>query len=168
MGASHSKVEFPPLLAPGFHGMTFEELHDLCITPFLYRGDHARMKVMDGIKSLVGKLSDAGVVGDVWIDGSFLTQKIDPDDADIIVHVSAEQYENDPSAKAAVDWSVHDDRQSSHFCDGYKWVEYQRGHIMFNFSDINREKWTKWFGRSRPPKREPKGIAVIAIPTCAK
>jgi hypothetical protein len=35
---------------------------------------------MDGLKQFVERLIAASVPGEVWADGSFLTQKIDPED----------------------------------------------------------------------------------------
>jgi hypothetical protein len=42
---------------------------------------------MDGLDTIVGKLIAARIVGDFWVNGSFLTQKIDPEDTDVVLHV---------------------------------------------------------------------------------
>jgi hypothetical protein len=162
MGASQLKPEFPPLLTAGFHFYSLAELRALCVAPF-DGVSITRRAIMDHLAAIVDKLSTAGIVGEVWVDGSFLTQKIDPDDSDILVRVASSIYDTDPQKRAVVDWASHPDLYVTHTCDAYKWIEYTVGHPLHSDSESDRVYWTDWYGKSR--KGILKGIAVITLPT---
>jgi hypothetical protein len=117
---------------------------------------------MDGLHDVLRDLSAAGITGEVWVDGSFVTEKIDPEDADLLIRVSSDQYDADPAKRAAVDWAADAKRAETHSCDVYKWIEYSRGHPLFALSEDDRNFWTNWYGQSR--KGEPKGIAILTLP----
>src|SRR4051794_8743849 len=108
MGASQLKPEFPALLPAGFHLYSLAELRAICVTPF-NGSSITRRAITDHLDAIVGKLSAAGILGEVWVNGSFLTQKIDPDDSDILVRVASSIYDNDPQKRAVVDWASHPD-----------------------------------------------------------
>jgi uncharacterized protein DUF6932 len=80
------KVEFPPLLPAGFHEMPLPALRHLCVDGFPL--STVRAGLMGGIEAICGSLSTALVPASVWIDGSFMTQKIDPADVDLAVRLS--------------------------------------------------------------------------------
>src|SRR5688500_8482129 len=106
MGA-YLKPEFPPLLPDGFHPMTLADLRALCVSS---RGPSlTRARIVEGLDDLVGRLVRAAVLGEVWIDGSFVTEKVDPEDVDILIHALSSQYDSDASVRAAVDWASHAD-----------------------------------------------------------
>lgn len=79
------KEEFPPLLEPGFHVTTLADLRSGCVTAFPL--SKSRAQIMDGLEKFVDMLRSEGIVGDLWIDGSFMTQKLDPEDVDIVLSV---------------------------------------------------------------------------------
>lgn len=102
------KPEFPALLAGGFHVMTLDMLRRLCVTardPSL-----TRPSIMEGLTTLILRLNEAGVRGEVWIDGSFVTFKVDPEDVDILVHAHSSQYDADSAVRMAVEWATSRDR----------------------------------------------------------
>jgi hypothetical protein len=154
------KPEFPPLLAPGFHRFTVAELRRMCVRRFLT--SISRSGIMDGLHDLLRQLSAAGITGEVWVDGSFVTEKIDPEDADLLIRVSSEQYDKEPTKRAAIDWAADASRADTHSCDVYKWIEFSRRHPLFADNMETEEYWTNWYGHSRGG--EPKGIAVISLP----
>ena len=51
---------------------------------------------MAGLEAVVEHLEQAGIMGDLWVNGSLLTQAIDPADADIVLRVSAEFFDAVP------------------------------------------------------------------------
>jgi hypothetical protein len=154
------KPEFPPLLAAGFHRLTIAELRRLAVKRFPI--SITRSGIMDGLHEVLRKLSEPGIIGEVWVDGSFLTEKIDPGDADLLIRVSSAQYDADPGKRAAIDWAADPKRAETHSCDVYKWIEYSRGHPLHVLSEDDRDYWTNWYGQSRTG--EPKGIAVLTLP----
>ncbi len=48
---------------------------------------------MNGLEQTIEKLENSHVTGELWIDGSFVTKKIDPDDVDALLCVDANLYD---------------------------------------------------------------------------
>jgi hypothetical protein len=164
MGASYPKPEFPPLLERGFHIWTMPQVRAGLVKAFAT--SLTRRGIMDGLDRFVARLDDAGITGELWLDGSFLTEKIDPEDVDCLIRVSSDLYDGDSAKRAVIDWASEVDRRETHSCDADKWVEYIEGHPLFGRSDSDREFWTEWFGKSRGGV--PKGIVVVVLPTVMK
>ena len=94
--------------------------------------------------------------------GSLLTEKIDPEDADILLRIQAHLYDNaTPEQRETLKW-FESGLKNSFYCDCYIWPEYPLGHDLHEVSENTRTYWTEWFGKSR--SGHPKGVAVIAIP----
>ena len=49
---------------------------------------------MEGLEIIVKRLVFAGVIGEIWVDGSFVTDKIDPSDVDILLLVDGKFFES--------------------------------------------------------------------------
>ena len=49
---------------------------------------------MDGLEAVIKKLSMAKIECEIWVDGSFLTKKIDPFDSDILVAIQGQFYDS--------------------------------------------------------------------------
>jgi hypothetical protein len=160
MGGKPLKTEFPPLLPAGFWPITVAHLRQRCVTAF--PASVTRRGVMEGIERLIAALSAAGIVGELWIDGSFATEKIDAADADVLLRVSSDIYDRDPAKRAVIDWATDEGRYLDHSCDSYRWIEYQAGHPSYATSESDRGYWTNWFGKSRNGVL--KGIIVIELP----
>jgi hypothetical protein len=63
---------------------------------------------MDGLAQFVQRLVDGSVPGDLWVDGSFLTEKIDPKDVDVVVAIDGDSvYDHGtPEQRATIDWVI--------------------------------------------------------------
>lgn len=117
---------------------------------------------MDGLETVVAKLTTEKIEADVWVDGSFLTEKIDPNDSDIVVAVdsnflaaaSAEQ-------NKVLDW-IKSNLKDTHRCDSYLHVEYPAGHALAGYSEWMRAYWIRQFGFSRGD--DFKGMALVRVP----
>lgn len=48
---------------------------------------------MDNLTHILERVGGASIVGEIWLDGSFLTKKIDPCDADLVLHVDGALYD---------------------------------------------------------------------------
>jgi hypothetical protein len=77
------KPEFPPLLAAGFYTRTMEELRKMCVEP--YPSSQRRPEIMAGLESIHLRLIGLSITGELWVDGSFLTKKEEPDDVDVVL-----------------------------------------------------------------------------------
>ena len=65
--------------------MSLEGLHQLAVENPMFRLSRTRATIMRGFWILIGILQRHGIPGEVWVDGSFLTEKIDPRDVDILL-----------------------------------------------------------------------------------
>lgn len=81
------KVDYPPLLAPGGHTLTLQKIEALCVTPFTGNARKCREKLFAALDDFVQQLLLQKVRCRVFTDGSFFTQKPDPDDVDVIVSI---------------------------------------------------------------------------------
>ena len=119
---------------------------------------------MIGLEDVVDRLLKAGVVGEIWTDGSFLTEKIDPEDVDILLHVQADFYNRATDAqRALIDW-VGSNLKAAHRVDSYLWLEHQRQTGDSDYWDAlwDRSYWIRQFGFSR--EDEVKGMAILVLP----
>ena len=99
------KEEFPPLLSQGFHELSIGELKKLCVDKFLL--SKSRPEIMAGFESLYGQAAGLGITGKIWVDGSFLTEKIEPGDIDFIFVVPSHFYDRGtPNQVAFLDWLI--------------------------------------------------------------
>ncbi|WP_157421832.1 hypothetical protein [Acidovorax sp. Root219] len=76
------KVDAPPLLPAGIHHLTSFALKELAVDAF--PADTRRGELLGKFLAWREALRSLGVGGIAWIDGSFLTSKIGPDDIDLI------------------------------------------------------------------------------------
>ncbi len=151
--------DFPPLLPLGFHPKTLDEIDKLCVAGFPL--SKSRKPIMEGLRQFVQKLNDAEVEGDLWLDGSFLSQKIDPKDVDIVLRLSGEFYDAaEPVVRDAVDWVVTN-QKSTLLCDSYTLFEYQTTHPLHDEGKWWYSYWHVKWGFSR--QEVPKGIAVVPL-----
>jgi len=155
-----AKVEYLPLFPAGFVPMTMDELRRVCVKGFPL--SRTRRGIMDGLEEIVFDLENAEVTGSLWVDGSFVTHKIDPEDVDILLCVNAVTYDNgSPALKAAIDRVEQHQIKTSHHCDSYVLREYPAGHALANEADWDRAYWNKQFGFSRDDQY--KGIVRLAV-----
>ena len=159
------KQEFPPLLPEGFHPKTLDELELLCVDGFDL--SRTRQGIMEGLRRMAARLESGGVRGDLWVDGSFLTEKIDPEDVDIALRVSEAQVSNPgPGQGALINWlgsrdpAIVAQTKGDYSCDSFVFYELPVGHPHHPGFDI-REYWINEFGKSR--RNELKGIVVLLI-----
>ena len=158
-GTPSSKPEFTPLLEIGRHVMSVGELRKLCVDSFPLSA--TRPLVMDGLERVISRLSNDGIEGEVWVNGSFLTEKVNPDDVDIVLRVGAELYENGTIAqRSVIDW-LNTDLKSSYFCHSFFFLEWPEGHPRYWLGEYMYSYWMRQFGFSRG--EEIKGIAVISL-----
>ena len=116
---------------------------------------------MTKLEAIIDALLKENVKADVWVDGSFLTQKIDPEDSDILLHVEGDFYDNaTPEQRRVIDW-VKSNLKATHLCDSYVYFEYPSNHPFGALSEWLRAYWIRQFGFSR--KVEMKGMALVRL-----
>lgn len=156
------KPEFPPLLPHGFHQYSLETLRALCVDQF--NGSLTRVAIMDGLERVIARLNSTGLKMDVWVNGSFLTQKLNPDDVDFAARIEeAEWRAADANQKSAVRWLNVTDLKPDHRCDAYAFVEFDQNSVAVSGGwEWDRAYWLRQFGFSRSDGK--KGLAVLKLP----
>lgn len=156
------RSEFPALLPAGLHRTTMAEVRRLCVDHFPTSA--TRPAIMRGLETVVAELLRVGIVGDLWIDGSYLTECVDPNDVDLTLRMDAAFVEMATDAQwSIINWLVDSGSlRTEHRCDAYAWVDYPRGHPLRPEGEAAREYWTKQWGVSQSGGR--KGIALVKLP----
>jgi len=168
------KTEFPALLPLGRQVMSLLEIRQLCVEPFPL--SLTREGIMCGMEFVASVLQVEGIVADLWIDGSFLTQKIDADDADIVLCMQSAFADNmTPSQTRTVDWMKDGNNHLHHAarCHCFAITRWPVGHPEHELGEYNYAYWlNKWgFPRgidipnaaSAGLHSDPKGIAVLEL-----
>lgn len=145
-------MSHPPLLPAGLHPMDEAQLDAHFVDPF--NGSTTRRMLVSGLRAYLSALRRAGVEFEVWLDGSFTTQKVDPNDVDLVVFADAAAL-NGLSPTLQTYLSGLFDRTSAKRqfgCD-----------VLFApAGDVNlRSYWRGWYGFDR--LEQPKGIARLAV-----
>lgn len=159
---SHPKTDLPPLLTPGEHSLDIEELRSLCVQNFPL--SVTRSEIMHGFDRIIADLVNLHIPCDLVVDGSFLTQEIDPDDIDFVVVVTPEFFETcTPKQLHYLEWIRDDSKiKETHLCDCYLCVEYPKSHPEYFDGIQNREYWVALYAKSIIYKRD-RGVAILRV-----
>ncbi len=117
---------------------------------------------MDGLEQLIYQVENSDITGELWIDGGFLTEKMDPEDADIVLFVDGNFYDTCPqNQRDIIDHFDSSAPKLSHYCDSYVAREYPIGHPLHNESIWDRVYWHRQWGFSR--SLDYKGIVTFQV-----
>jgi hypothetical protein len=105
-------------------------------------------------------LNGWGFRGEIWVDGSFLTEKIDPKDIDIAVRCDGPLYNSNAEYRDAVSW-INENQKNELKCDSYVFFEYPAGDPLHEEGKWWYSYWWRQWGFSR--EGDPKGIVVIKL-----
>ena len=117
---------------------------------------------MRGLETLFRKVEEAKIKAEVWINGSFLTFKENPNDSDIVLFVDSTVVDfGTARQKEVLNW-VQSDLRKDYLCDSHMWALYITGdRFSRDLNELGRKTWFQVYGFSRA--REQKGIAVVTI-----
>jgi hypothetical protein len=141
-----------PILEPGLHDFELNDISNHFLKDF--PDSKTRKALIDGLNAFVTELSKVGAPIELWIDGSFTTNKENPNDIDLVIFSPAKIINELPSEKQQL-FSVLTDRSAmkSYFgCD-----------VLFSPTEDDdlRSYWRGWYGFDRD--ENPKGIARIKV-----
>ncbi|MCV9384872.1 hypothetical protein OE564_22975 [Aeromonas hydrophila] len=149
-------ISYRPLHPQGFLDLTLADIHGFFVAPFsgsLQRPLLAQ-NLVRYIQLLGAILTPHSVSFEVWIDGSFCTDKVDPNDVDILVCCSGSEFNAIPAVDQQAFIALIDNQAAKvnfsidvYFCP--------------NENIQNRSYWRGWFLFDR--NENPKGIARVAI-----
>jgi hypothetical protein len=152
--------EHPPLLRAGLHEVNLAELRALCVESSRLQGSARRDQIMASLERAVQVLNANNIPGELWIDGSFLTEKPDPEDVDTSLRLSGEFYDQaTPRQRQILKWFT--EIAAAENIDGYLHLEWPAGHPHHAIGVENCEYWKKQWGTSRAGVA--KGIAVLKL-----
>lgn len=147
------KPELPTLLPPGFHQFSLNELHETFVAPF--SGSVRRPMLVAGLMKFIEEVKSLAIAGELWFDGSFVTEKVDPDDIDFVVifdPASISRLTSEQQQK--MEYLFHQPSSKARYnCDVYCALSSDVGTVSY---------WRGWFGFKRDG-RTPKGIGLITL-----
>ena len=151
---------FTPLLPPGFHPMSLGQIQAHFVENELFRESRTRATHFKNLNLLVDRLRAVEISGELWLDGSFVTDKLDPRDLDLCLRFSAALYDQGTRDQVAtIEWFLQ--MYSTHLIDGYLLQEYPPTHPAQSHGLDNYLYWQKQFGFSR--NGSPQGIVVLSL-----
>lgn len=154
-------AEFPPLLPPGRHGMRVDVLEQICVTGFPL--STRRPEIMKSLMEMLHELTKQEIQAEVWVDGSFLTQKMEPKDVDVLVTFGAQLLTSgSPGQLALIKRIEEQDFKTPLPCDSYILPIFPQADSNFGVSESMWGYWIKQFCFDR--NSELKGLAVITTP----
>ena len=126
---------------------------------------------MAGFETLYERAITLKITGEAWIDGSFLTRKMEPEDIDFIFIIPSHLYDAGSDEQVAfIDWLIdnEDEPKTAFFCHTDVVLAYQPSHLEYGNFAATLQAWEqKVYGFSVSSK-EPKGIAVVKLREDAK
>ncbi|SEI90849.1 hypothetical protein SAMN04244572_04133 [Azotobacter beijerinckii] len=150
---THEKIDYPPLLDGGIHPFTLDDLRQLTVQGF--PESTRRPALFSALTIYLELLENTGLKASVWIDGSFMCTKREPDDIDIVVVY-------DPSSANKISESampvVNSLLNTNH-------VKARFGLHVFDVASDDPEGmgfWFQTFGTQRD-ERTPKGLAELKV-----
>ena len=140
-------IEFPPLLPDGLHARTIDRINEECVDAF--PDSESRPDLIGGLRSVLETLRSVGIHGTLWIDGSFVTEKLNPNDIDVLLYIP-----NGEELLEVAEAVLEDFRN--------RCMREHRCHIFFTSDEARRDGyWRNQFGLSRDGK--PKGIITMPV-----
>ncbi|MBI6556540.1 hypothetical protein YA0850_29695 [Pseudomonas veronii] len=150
---TQEKIDYPPLLPGGIHDYTLDSLKPLAVDKF---PDSARRKGLFGALGIYLEMLEAtGFKGSAWIDGSFMCNKEEPEDIDLVLVYESESLDNiSESARPVLNGLFDTLTIKTRF----------NLHVFQVRTDDERgvEYWKRFFGTQRD-EVTPKGLASIGV-----
>ncbi|TXR54151.1 DUF6932 family protein [Reinekea thalattae] len=145
-------MEQKPLLEPGLHDFELKEIGNHFLKNF--PASKTRKLLIDGLNSYVGHLASIGTPVELWIDGSFTTNKENPNDIDLVIFSPASALNVLPDDKKQLFQALTDRAsiKANFGCD-----------VLFCPTENQdmRSYWRGWYGFDR--NEQPKGIARVMV-----
>jgi hypothetical protein len=127
-----------------------ESLTELLVRPFA--DSQHRESLLSPLLALLAEVSSVSIITEVWIDGSFVSDKEKPNDVDIVLWYSAASSISPRELRVYRELKDNNLMMSHYRCDVY---------LAKNGDDKLRRYWENWFGRDRTGQT--KGIIRIVF-----
>ena len=145
-------MEYAPLLKPGFFDVPSSNLEESLTTLLVSPFDDSRHRklLLNGLIALLAEVKEICIFTEAWIDGSFVSDKEEPNDVDIVL------WYNTASSISPRELRTYRELKDCNLmmfrfcCDVY---------LAKNGNDTLRRYWENWFGKDRAG--QPKGIIRV-------
>ncbi|MBC7816306.1 MAG: hypothetical protein IAG10_05380, partial [Planctomycetaceae bacterium] len=137
--------EKPPLLTEGIHELTTGQVREICVSAKRFSGSTSRASLMDNLELLVEAFSQQGIGCEIWLDGSFLTEEINPRDVDLSVRVASVDYENGTASQVELLNLVNELDGTKHI-HGFLFFDFPIGHLHHHLGPEMLAYWKKQWG----------------------
>jgi hypothetical protein len=144
-----AKNEFKPILPAGIHCMSVEDFKLSFVDRFPQSS--SRKLIFDKFTRFLGCLSGLDVVTELWLNGSFVTEKLEPGDIDVVAFYDVHKAN-----------CLKDSEKNFLANITYIQLNYSTDVRFANKDDENiRSYWRGWYGFSRDEK--PKGFVCLKL-----
>jgi len=144
---------YPSLLTPGIHDMDLQGAHELCCEQFA--SATTRRHIWSRFLVFLKLLMETRGEFEVWVDGSFTTQKPDPGDVDVVVFFDPVWLQGQPPP-----FTMAFERFAKAIKENQ--IRYSTDARFCPSNDMNmRSYWRGWYGFDR--EETPKGIIRLTI-----
>ena len=143
-------------LPNGIINSSLQEFKDHFIINF--KESSTRPVIFKGYLRYCDKLVSLNIATKQWINGSFITDKVNPNDIDFVTHIDALKVDENSEIQTKILEICNPVETKKEFlCDVYFILLYPQHIPELYQHTINRiNYWRKWFGHDR--KMNPKGI----------
>jgi len=148
-------------LDPGLHNMSLAQIEVAFVTAFPHSS--TRKTIIAGYRKHSAEIEAIASTFEQFLNGSFVTNKNDPSDVDLVVFIEASVVDNlSPSDKDKLKLLLAGPvTKASHKCDAYFCPVYPSGHPASAAARLKRKYWMGEFGFDR--QDQPKGIVHIEV-----
>jgi hypothetical protein len=146
-------------LPPGGHAATVDEIELALVDAF--PASKTRRPLFEQWRNVVAAIERILPIQEHWMDGSYVTAKLDPNDIDIVTYLDHQDFDGlDDVAKTLLAGLVSNKvSQALHGCDSYWVVAYPEGHPLRAAYEQSRSYWEHWLGTDRTGN--PKGYVEL-------
>ena len=144
------------VLEPGLHRCTLDEVYDTFVKKF--STSIRRENIFNSLITFLKYLNDNYKIYEVWIDGSYASEKKNPNDVDIVIF-----FEVDDFIKVCATWNtIRAVPDIDSYCAVAMNEESKKKINLVEYQQVinNRNYWRGQFGYDRADK--PKGIIVLS------
>ena len=143
-------------LPSGIINTNLQDFEDYFVINF--KESSTRPEILKGYLRYCDKLLPLHVATKQWINGSFTTNKVNPNDIDFVTHIDALKVdENSEIQNKILEICDSKETKKEFLCDVYFILLYPQEIPELYQHTVDRiNYWRKWFGHDR--KKNPKGI----------
>ncbi|MDB5665255.1 hypothetical protein, partial [Cypionkella sp.] len=144
------------IFGPGRHHLDLDTIRELLVSPFK---STRRFDLYSALFALSKELNTCNVRCELWLDGSFITQKPEPDDIDLSIMVDANEFDIlEENGKALLEKIQFSDEKYLGCLDSYLCIIYPKGDPRRK--DDPPEDWAKQWSLEHN-ERYLKGFGVM-------